>query len=374
MYILIKNLKRGINQTMATFDQFTKVLALYEDGPDDTKKLFNLGFNASGDCDCFVQSASGDPTSSTEGTINFGGDLTCMFAYNGAQDKTQNSVGDSFNVAKTERTAESDRAIAKEALIDSDLATEQSARISGDGTLQSNLDAEEARAISSEGTLTTNLANEVFNRASADTAHDNALASEASTARSAETVNMNAVITEKARAETAEAANATLVSDEATRAQDVEATMSATQAAYVTSNDAALAQESSDRAADIASNRSASEAEQLAARQTQMSAISDIINIKEAASDAADAALGVRIDNLLANTDPTALDSLTEIITAYTAADSSLSQLAIDNLAVFTTWVGDSDFATGSTFTFQADDIRSRLLDLETFAANLQSS
>lgn len=46
----------------------------------------------------------------------------------------------------------------------------------------------------------------------------------------------------------------------------------------------------------------------------------------------AESDLGVRIDNVLDNTDPAAIDSLREIVTAYTAADSTLNG-AITTLA-----------------------------------------
>ena len=56
------------------------------------------------------------------------------------------------------------------------------------------------------------------------------------------------------------------------------------------------------------------------------------ISTEAAARAAADTALDARIDNVLSNIDPAALDSLTEIIDAYNAADSSLTQ-AISDLA-----------------------------------------
>lgn len=48
---------------------------------------------------------------------------------------------------------------------------------------------------------------------------------------------------------------------------------------------------------------------------------------------AAEAALGVRIDNLLSNADPASLDSLSELLTAFQSADSSLSDSIVAALA-----------------------------------------
>jgi hypothetical protein len=56
------------------------------------------------------------------------------------------------------------------------------------------------------------------------------------------------------------------------------------------------------------------------------------LSAETSARESADTALNTRIDNVLSNIDPAALDSLTEIIDAYNAADSSLTQ-AISDLA-----------------------------------------
>jgi hypothetical protein len=48
---------------------------------------------------------------------------------------------------------------------------------------------------------------------------------------------------------------------------------------------------------------------------------------------AAEVALGTRIDNVLSNADPAALDSLSELLTAYEAADASLATSIVDALA-----------------------------------------
>ena len=54
-------------------------------------------------------------------------------------------------------------------------------------------------------------------------------------------------------------------------------------------------------------------------------------------AQAAEAALGVRIDNVLSNADASALDSLSELVTAYQAADSSLGDSIVAALARITT-------------------------------------
>jgi hypothetical protein len=69
---------------------------------------------------------------------------------------------------------------------------------------------------------------------------------------------------------------------------------------------------------------------------TEVSTLNSTINSKDSAMDArmvneidrakdAEEAIGVRIDKVLSNIDASALDSLTELVTAFQAADSSLS-------------------------------------------------
>ena len=82
------------------------------------------------------------------------------------------------------------------------------------------------------------------------------------------------------------------------------------------------------RAAE-SSNASAIQAEETA----RISAVAS----EQSRAEAAEAALGVRIDNVLSNSDASALDSLSELLTAYQAADSSLGDSITAALARITT-------------------------------------
>ena len=57
---------------------------------------------------------------------------------------------------------------------------------------------------------------------------------------------------------------------------------------------------------------------------------------EEARAMAAEAALGVRCDNIISNSDPASLDSLSELLTAYQAADASLGTSITNALARIT--------------------------------------
>ena len=113
------------------------------------------------------------------------------------------------------------------------------------------------------------------------------LASETVARTAADTTLTNSVSAEvSARATAVQAVQDALDTQEAKQETDRQA------------SDAAIAQEAVDRAAGDSA--------------------------EQARAMAAEAALGVRIDNVISNADPASLDSLSELLTAYQAADSSL--------------------------------------------------
>jgi hypothetical protein len=69
-----------------------------------------------------------------------------------------------------------------------------------------------------------------------------------------------------------------------------------------------------------------------AALATETSNRTSAISSENARAVAAESALGTRIDNVLSNVTPGSLDSLTEVVTAFQAADSNLNG-AITSLA-----------------------------------------
>jgi len=69
-----------------------------------------------------------------------------------------------------------------------------------------------------------------------------------------------------------------------------------------------------------------------AALATETSNRTSAISSENARATAAESALGTRIDNVLSNVTPGSLDSLTEVVTAFQAADSNLNG-AITSLA-----------------------------------------
>ena len=86
-----------------------------------------------------------------------------------------------------------------------------------------------------------------------------------------------------------------------------------------------------------ASTARAAESANASAISSEESARIAGVAAEAARAQAAEAALGVRIDNVLSNVDPAAQDSLAELLAAYQAADNSLANSITSALARITT-------------------------------------
>ena len=119
--------------------------------------------------------------------------------------------------------------------------------------------------------------------------------------------------------------------------QAADATEAVARQAADTSNSNATQAEVNARVLAVAVVQGALDAQE-AKQETEKDASNAAVAAEEAAritavaaeaatARAAEVALGVRIDNVLSNTDPANLDSLSELLAAYSAADSSLGNL-----------------------------------------------
>jgi hypothetical protein len=188
-----------------------------------------------------------------------------------------------------------------------------------------DVDAEQSRATAAELVLTQNLSAEVV-RATAD------VNTEESRAIAAEGSLDTKVSTETSRATAAELVLTQNLSAEVIRATaDVNTEESrAIAAELVLTND--LASEVTNRTNDVNAEQSRAEAAELVLTNdlsAEVVARNADVNAEQSRATAAELALGGRIDFIASNTAPEAIDSLTEIITAYTNMDGNLSNAIV---------------------------------------------
>ena len=184
--------------------------------------------------------------------------------------------------------AEETRALAAEAALSSAITAEGTRALAAEGVLSTAIAAEETRALAAEGVLASDI-----------DSLETALAAEVS-------ARQTAISTEQS-------ARAAAVSAEETRALAAESVLTSALAAEVSARETAISTEQSARAAAV----SAEETRALAAEAALSSDLS---------------AVNTRVDNVLSNIDPAALDSLTEVVSAFQSADSSING-AITSLA-----------------------------------------
>lgn len=276
-------------------------------------------------------------------------------------------------------TAEENARVAADAVLQSAIDAEVAARTSADNTLQANINAVDAAvtAITNGSPETLNQLVEVvaaFENADSDiqtlisnlggdasalTARVSTLEGEMDATELATTSNANAISAETAARVAAVQANADAITAEATaRAAAIVAEQNARSAAIAASESdrdsadadlqaqitalstteqssksslqALLSQEVADRTAGD-SDLTDSLAAEVARATAAESALSTDISDEASARATADASLQTQIDNILSNTDATALNSLAEIVTEFQSVDGTLTGLINSN-------------------------------------------
>ena len=201
---------------------------------------------------------------------------------------------------------------------------------SGLATLTSDLASEVSRATSAEGVLDAKIDAQILAVTNTDAANHAAA--------------MAAITAETTRAQQAEGVLQTNINNETTRAQAAELAINNTVAALGVkqqsdhdSQAAALVAETSRAVnaettiqADVDANEAAAAAALLAASTTLQSNIDTTnvaLNNEVSRATTAEAGLQASISNIISNTDPGVLDSLTEIVAHFSAADSDTTNI-----------------------------------------------
>ena len=201
--------------------------------------------------------------------------------------------------------AEASRAFNAEGDLSAYVDTNREALDDVDAGLRTDIDAEVARSIQIDDEVIAGLAAEVVNRQTGDSTLQNSLNLEVTRASGAETSINNALVDYK-------------LSNDTKLDADI-----AELASYKSSNDAKLDSQITTYDAYVVSNDARSANIEASVVQSNTDS-SGLVSAEEAARIAAVANLQTQINNLIANTDATALNSLAEIVTNYQSIDNAV--------------------------------------------------
>jgi len=270
-------------------------------------------------------------------------------------------------VLTSDLAAEVTRATGVEAVLTADLATETAARIAGDNaldarltteegnvdTLQADLATEVARATAAEGVLTSDLAAEVLRATGAEAANAQSIVSESTARANADT----SIRTDFAAADTALQTAMETYADTAeadaiaTAAADATAKADAAEAAAILAAEAKdVARAATSDAADVVlAGRATTLETEMDDAESRLTALeagngtdpldtiaqtfagginelhtdTNAVEVRVTGAEADIVQNAADIANIISNTDAAALDSLTEIVSAFQTADSA---------------------------------------------------
>ena len=256
---------------------------------------------------------------------------------------------------------------------DSDILALQNRADNDVGDLQSQLDAEIARAsaaevvnanaISAEQTraegIEAGLRTDVDSNQSQITANDSDILALQVLQAADHSDNQSQITAEVSRAQAAEAVNAAAVVTEKNRAEGIEAGLRTdvdSVQAQVTSNDSDILALQNLQSSDVTDLQAQLDAEVVRATGVEGGIRTDLTTLEG------------RVDYIVSNDDAAALDSLTEIVTAFQGADSDLQGVISNNSGRLTTAESDID-----ALEVRATDVESRATSLEGRATSLES-
>jgi hypothetical protein len=229
---------------------------------------------------------------------------------------------------------ENDNAFAAYALSnDAALAQEVSDRQAADTTLQGNIDAEQASREAED----TNLHGRINTEEAARQAEDENLATMIGQEISDRQAAVSAEESARQSADNALDARLDVLEADPTTKSYVDSADSALDARI----DSLEASSSGDLAAEAAAREAADQAldarlDTLEADPTTKTYVDSAVSSEQSAREAADTSLQNQINDILSNVDPSALDSLSEIVQAFQDADSDLSAAITSALGTHT--------------------------------------
>jgi hypothetical protein len=270
------------------------------------------------------------------------------------------------------------------------IGVEETARIAADNALSARLDTEETtstslqaqitaevnRATSAESVLTQGLADEVTRATAAEAANASNISDEISARAVADTqvrtdLGADIVTAENAAKAHAEARDDIMVGDstvDGTSGNTVTDRIATAKAEAIVESSNNVAIENAARIAGDSDLGDRIDAEILRATAQEI-ALQSNIDTEEAARIAGDSDLQSQVDFITNNTDPAALDSLTEIVSAFQSSDSDMSALISSN----TTAISNEATTRASADTTLQSNIDTEASTRSTADTNLQS-
>jgi len=226
-----------------------------------------------------------------------------------------------------------------------------------DTSLKAYADTAEADAITAAATYTdAEVLTEKTRAEAAELVNANAITAEATTARAAEQANAAAAAANLLEITATQAGaglnlDGTFTAHSGSNYIDAASNLKAVDLlmdAAIKANETALSQEVTDRTADVDAEETRAIAEEArieglvtaentratgveAGIQSQVTANAAAILAEETRAEAEEVRIEAKVDNIISNTDAAALDSLTEIVGAFQAADSTLTGLVTAN-------------------------------------------
>ena len=249
-------------------------------------------------------------------------------------------------------STETTRAQTVEADLQAQITAEAAARVAGDNALgvrltteegnvdqlQIDLAAEVSRATAAEAVIAQDLADEVSRATAAEAANASSIQDEITARAVADTAvrtDMTALINsgDAATLASAKAHDDLLIGDatvDGTSGNTVTDRIATAKAEAIADADASVAAEQAAREAadsDLQAGLDAEIARATAAEGVNSVAIAD----ESTRAQGEESRIEAKVDNIISNTDPAALDSLTEIVAAFESADSDMSALIASN-------------------------------------------
>ena len=287
-------------------------------------------------------------------------------------------------------TVEISRAQSAETSLAGLIGAEETARIAGDNALSARLDTEETKSTSLQSQITT----EVSRASGEESRIEGRLDSEITRATGAEVANaqniqdeINAravadtqvrtdlgadIVTAEAAAKAhAEAQDALMIGDasvDGTVSNTVTDRIATAKAEAITESSNSVAIENAARIAGDSDLNVRVDTEILRAT-TAETVLQDNIDAEEVRATAAEANLQTQVNFITSNTDPAALDSLTEIVSAFQSSDSDMSALIASN----TTAISSEATTRASADTILQGNIDAEASTRSTADAGLQS-